>query len=218
MKTPTMILLLCLAASAVAGDELFIDGRSVGATTYVKTTCQSSALGIGGVSPEGRDKVGNPFRGRIDEVRISHAVRNFVQAPAEPYAPDDRAVLLLHADETAGPARDASGTVRSAAPPDPFDQNAALYAVYDFLERACDVRWLAPGEIGLICPTTPTLVVRGQDVRRAPAMRYRWLAGSTLYMPGPPHAVSQYDLRVWRLRMRLGGTAVLGVPLVLRLL
>ena len=192
--------------NAAAGKmELFIDGRSVGATKYVKTTCQTSQLGIGGVAPTGSDKVGNAIRGRIDEVRLSTAVRDFVQAPAEPYAADDRTVLLLHCDETAGLARDASDTVRSAAPPDPFDQNATLYAVYDFLERACDVRWLAPGDIGVSCPTTPTLIVRGQDVRRAPAMRYRWLAGSTLYMPGPPQAVSQFDARVWRLRMRLGG-------------
>ena len=185
--------------------ELFIDGSSVGTSSYVKTTCASSELGIGGVSPVGRDKVGNAFRGRIDEVRISHGVRSFTQVPAEPYSPDDRTALLLHCDETAGPARDASGTVRSAAPPDPFDQNATLYAVYDFLERACDVRWLAPGEIGLSCPTLRSLVVRGQDVRRAPAMRYRWLAGSALYMPGPPQAVAAYDVRVWQLRMRLGG-------------
>ena len=37
---------------AAAGKmELFIDGRSVGATKYVKTTCGGSELGIGGVSP-----------------------------------------------------------------------------------------------------------------------------------------------------------------------
>jgi hypothetical protein len=129
--------------------EVFIDGRSVGTSSYVKTTCASSELGIGGASSAGRDKVGNAFRGRIDEVRSSHGVRSFTQAPAEPYSPDDSTALLLHCDETAGPARDASGKVRSAVPPDPFDQNATLDAVYDFLVRACDVRWLASGEIGL---------------------------------------------------------------------
>jgi hypothetical protein len=82
---------------AAAGKmELFIDGRSMGTTKYVKTTCQTSQMGIGGVSSAGGDKVGNPFRGRIDEVRLSTAVRDFVRAPAEPYATDDRTVLLLH--------------------------------------------------------------------------------------------------------------------------
>jgi hypothetical protein len=128
----------------------------VGTTKYVRTTCGDSELGIGGISPVGRDKVGNPVRGRIDEVRLSHAVRDFKRVPTGPYVPDDRTALLIHCDETAGPARDASGTLRSAPPPDPFDQNATLYAVYDFLERSCDVRWLAPGEIGLVCPTAPT--------------------------------------------------------------
>jgi hypothetical protein len=191
---------------AAAGKmELRVDGQSVGTTKYVKTTCRGSRLGVGGMASEERGKVGNPFRGRIDEVRVSRTVREFPQIPSQPYTTDDHTTLLLHCDETAGPARDASGSARGAAIPAPFDENATLYAVYDFLERSCDVRWYAPGEIGLVCPTTATLVVRGSDLRRAPAMRHRTIAGANLYLPGPPETVPQSDARIWRLRMRLGG-------------
>jgi len=54
-----------------------------------------------------------------------------------------------------------------------FDEQATCYAVYDFLERFCGVRWYLPTELGLVCPRQETLVVKGADVRRAPAMKYR---------------------------------------------
>lgn len=57
--------------------------------------------------------------------------------------------------------------------PDAWDEQATTYAVYDFLERCCQVRWFNPTELGLDCPHTPTLVVKGKDVRRAPGFRAR---------------------------------------------
>ena len=57
--------------------------------------------------------------------------------------------------------------------PAKFEEQATCYAVYDFLERFCDVRWYLPTELGLVCPRKETLSVRGDDVRRSPVMKYR---------------------------------------------
>ena len=54
-----------------------------------------------------------------------------------------------------------------------FDEQATCYAVYDFLERYCGVRWYLPTELGMVCPNEKTLVVKGADMRRTPAMKYR---------------------------------------------
>jgi len=35
-----------------------------------------------------------------------------------------------------------------------FDEQGTSYAVYDFLERCCNVRWYLPTELGLVCPAT----------------------------------------------------------------
>ena len=57
--------------------------------------------------------------------------------------------------------------------PDLFEEQGTCYAVYDFLERFCGVRWFRPGELGMIHPVSATLEVRGEDIRRAPAFKYR---------------------------------------------
>jgi len=59
--------------------------------------------------------------------------------------------------------------------PGKWDDQASCYAVYDFLERHCDVRWYLPTELGMARPRKKTLSVRGTDVRRAPVMKYREL-------------------------------------------
>ena len=58
--------------------------------------------------------------------------------------------------------------------PSIWDDQGTMYAVYDFLERYCDVRWFNPTETGMDCPKMATLTVKGTDVRRAPFMRYRF--------------------------------------------
>ena len=72
--------------------------------------------------------------------------------------------------------------------PNKFDEVGTCYAVYDFLERHCDVRWYLPGEFGMVYPDKKTLKVRGKDVRRAPAMKYRWIGGE--YMMRMPEDLS----------------------------
>jgi len=57
--------------------------------------------------------------------------------------------------------------------PDLFDEQGTCYAVYDFLERCCGVRWFAPHEFGTVVPETKTLTVKGAQTRRSPAFSYR---------------------------------------------
>ena len=57
--------------------------------------------------------------------------------------------------------------------PELFDEQGSTYAVYDFLEKFCEVRWYIPTELGLCCPHRRTLTVSGADVRRAPVMKTR---------------------------------------------
>ena len=59
-----------------------------------------------------------------------------------------------------------------------LDEQGTCYAVYDFLERCCGVRWFWPTELGLDCPESKTLTVQGADVRRAFAFRFRWGGGT----------------------------------------
>ena len=49
-----------------------------------------------------------------------------------------------------------------------------FYAVLDFLERECGVRWYLPGQIGEVVPQSKTLVVKPVDRRRRPWARHRW--------------------------------------------
>ena len=60
------------------------------------------------------------------------------------------------------------------------DEQATCYAVYDFLERFCGVRWYLPTDLGLVCPKEKTLVVKGVDVRRSPAMKHRAIYCATM--------------------------------------
>ena len=58
-------------------------------------------------------------------------------------------------------------------PPPMFDDQATYYAVHDFLERFCGVRWFGPGELEMVLPKTATLAVQSKDIRRGPAFAYR---------------------------------------------
>ena len=88
---------------------------------------------------------------------------------------------------------------------------ATCYAVYDFLERFCGVRWYLPTELGLICPQAKTLVVKGADVRRAPAMKYRdmyriaHVPADLCDQPGP--RLPDREGALFAHRQRIGGRA-----------
>jgi hypothetical protein len=99
--------------------------------------------------------------------------------------------------------------------PDLFEECGTCYAVYDFLERHCGVRWYLPTELGLCHPTTKTLQASGTEVRRSPAMKYRRvynvpypldLCGDTVPSPKPPPALPAREQALFAMRHRLGGT------------
>ncbi len=197
--------LLATYDAATAKMELFVDGTSVGSTKYIRTSCKGAALKIGGVRGSTQDDTSNPFKGLIDEVRLSSIVREPAVVSA-PYVADPHTLALYHFDETAGKPYNSATARHTATPPDNlFEDRGSLDAVYDFLERFCHVRWYAPTEIGLVCPTSPTLIVTGQTIRRAPAMAYRWMESSPIYLPTPSEKVSPREVLIWKLRMRLGG-------------
>ena len=60
-----------------------------------------------------------------------------------------------------------------------WDEQGTMYAVYDFLERFCNVRWFNPTEFGTDCPRQPTLTIAGGELRRSPFMKYRYAAYPT---------------------------------------
>jgi len=183
---------------------LYVDGNLCGTADYVRTTCAGAAMGIGGIT--GTDPVSNCFIGLIDEVRVSKTVRDPQRdAGGGPYTRDADTACLYHFDEAAGPAGESVNALANAPLPGIFQSNGTLYAVYDFLERCCGVRWYAPGEIGIVCPQRETLVVSGEDRRHKPAMEMRTIAGAYLFMPTGKDRVPDADANLWKLRMRLGG-------------
>ena len=189
--------------------ELFVDGVSQGTADFTPTTCRGAALGIGGMPPRGSGAIGNPLKGCIDEVRISDIVRRpDGRSPAEPFQADAHTTLLLHFDEQAHqPIRDASGIIRRPPPPPMFTDQSTCYAVYDFLEKFCGVRWYGPTEVGLVCPRRATLIVAGHDIRRSPAFEYRLGyprngSGIGRELWGRPSAG---EMRLYWCRLRAGG-------------
>lgn len=102
--------------------------------------------------------------------------------------------------------------------PKDFDAQATDYAVYDFLERYCGVRWYLPTDLGICFTSTETLTVTGSDLRRAPVMKTRGqstgyqfpadLKGDTVKDPAnPPKSLPWRDQALWWRRVRLGGEA-----------
>jgi len=99
--------------------------------------------------------------------------------------------------------------------PGDFDEQGTVYAVYDFLERFCDVRWYLPTELGEVTPARDTLTVGGEDVRRRPAMTYRYvyrsesmpadLIGDTIEHEEGYPSLNARDARLYVRRMRQGG-------------
>ena len=99
--------------------------------------------------------------------------------------------------------------------PDCYDAQGTCYAVYDFLERFCGVRWYAPTDLGMVFPESETLVVSGGDIRRKPAMEFRHNAPS-INVPsvskltrGLWNNPSNEEMLLFARRLRLGGKKVL---------
>ncbi len=182
--------------------ELFIDGVSQGTARFTRSNCGGAALGIGALPST--PPVNNPFRGIVDEVRISAVVRP-PSSTGGPYATDSRTTLLLHFDEADGPPRDESGRPAMVEPPGWYEERGSLDAVYDFLERHCGVRWYAPTAVGTCFNPARDLSVKLSELRRKPAMEYRWIVPRRLLMPTKKDPIPAVEETLWKLRMRLGG-------------
>ena len=97
--------------------------------------------------------------------------------------------------------------------PDVWRGMATCYAVYDFLERQCEVRWYAPGDLGTVSEVRPTLVVSAPaaEVRRKPKMATRNYTlggthlGNPIQLAGPDDTVSSAEFGRWLRRIRMGG-------------
>jgi len=60
-----------------------------------------------------------------------------------------------------------------------FKKIGSLYAVHEFLQRKCGVRWYFPGDLGEVCPTQTSLAASNLDLKLQPWSEYRWI-----YPPG----------------------------------
>lgn len=91
--------------------------------------------------------------------------------------------------------------------PGVYDEQGTCYAVYHFLEEFCGVRWYGPNEVSIIVPKQSSLVVKGKDIRRLPALKYRdalW-SGFWPFMQKQWGAVSRSEVFLFWRRLRLGG-------------
>ncbi len=123
----------------------------------------------------------------------------------------DDALVLMGKD---APTRDAIQKAKNWAasagkiripPPAWDDEQATSYAVHDFLERCCDVRWYGPGELEMVLPHRATLVVQPREVRRAPAFVYRRPYGPGRIIRSLWNKPSRKDVDLFWARLRIGG-------------
>lgn len=210
---------------AVAGKrDLLVDGESKLDPYYSPVGCptmegKSAYMDIGGYIGEAASGyASDPFKGAIDEVRLSKVVRK--PNLCGPFSRDDEeTILLFHLDEEQGVVSLTESVSDRCVLFEPrfslpglWDERGTLDAVYYFLENSCGVRWYAPGKIGEVCPSKPTLDVEVKTVpRRKPAMVHRGIfTPVSWFMVGPPAKpevpIPNADRDTWMLRMRMGGT------------
>ena len=88
-----------------------------------------------------------------------------------------------------------------------YDDQGTCYAAYHFMEQFLGVRWYGASAISVIIPARSTLIVKGADIRRSPALKYRdalW-SGMWPFMRGQWGEVSQPEIWLFWRRLRLGG-------------
>lgn len=122
----------------------------------------------------------------------------------------DNALILLGKDRASrnnvGAAKNWFTSDGVRLPPPPMcDDQATSYAVHDFLERFCSVRWFGPGELEMVLPKTATLAVQSKDIRRAPACAYRQPWGPMEIITNQWNKPSRQDTDLFWSRLRAGG-------------
>lgn len=119
-------------------------------------------------------------------------------------------ILLTGADEFDGRELDVTNFRKM---PNQFQSTlGVLWATYDFLEKACGIRWFGPAEIGIGYKKMATLKVKPFSVKREPTMKgYRtlylplWVNESCYYFKITRADLKQFLLR-WRNASRYGVT------------
>jgi hypothetical protein len=90
-------------------------------------------------------------------------------------------------------------------PPSMQTDQATSYAVHDFLERFCDVRWFGPGELEMVVPTTATLAVEPKEIHRSPGFVYRHPWGPQKIITEQWNHASGPEIDLFFARLRAGG-------------
>ncbi len=91
--------------------------------------------------------------------------------------------------------------------PGVYDDQGTCYAAYHFIEQFCNVRWYGPNDSSVVIPSQSSLTVKGTDIRRSPALKYRdalW-AGNWPFMKGQWGSTTQSEKYLFWRRLRLGG-------------
>ena len=63
------------------------------------------------------------------------------------------------------------------------EEQGSCYAVYDFLERFCHIKWYGPGDIHTIIPKSKDLIVEAKSIRRFPSIKHRQLQQTYIKWP-----------------------------------
>ncbi len=103
--------------------------------------------------------------------------------------------------------KDSPKRTKSNRPSTPsiFEKQATSYAVHDFLERFCDVRWYGPGELEMVLPKTATLAVTAKDIQRRPAFGCRQPYGPMEILTNQWNHASGDEINLFYARQRMGG-------------
>lgn len=148
---------------------------------YRMTSCRGHKIYIGGTLFGTKNgEVVNPLLGTIDQIRYSNKVR-LESTSSSPMTIDENTQFFISFDEGKGLPGILPVKINLDKTPDLFEEQGTCYAVYDFLELFCGIRWYGPTDLGLVFKKNPNLEVSIQPIRRIPSMGYRYI----LYPPYP---------------------------------
>jgi len=126
----------------------------------------------------------------------------------------DKYIILIGRDDPdyGATTYDKNGTWRGFNHWKPFYRLGSLYAVYDFLEELCGIRWYMVTDLGRVVPHKRTLAFSPMSKKTKPWTTYRNTSRNTWQIPGelpvkgkPMKSASAKDNNLFLLRCRLGG-------------
>lgn len=168
--------LLCANWDSEKGiKQILVDGKIVAEGKYEQTKCaRANSFDI------------NPRQaGVLDEFRMSRDVNRYYEdgLPSEPFKKDQYTKLLLNFDHEQGVLYDGETPAKprpKAEVPRFGVETGSVFAVYEFLEDYCGVRWYFAGDLGRVYPKKDELSfsASGTNTRR-PAILYRSSSGMT---------------------------------------